>query len=34
MRPKALVKNLLGELPLTAEIDWLLRYRSNNGRDS
>jgi len=28
MRPKALAKNLLGELPLTAEIDWLLRYRS------
>ncbi len=27
MNGKTLVKELLGELPLTAEIDWLLRYR-------
>lgn len=27
MRPKALAKNLLGKLPLAAEIDWLLRRR-------
>jgi hypothetical protein len=27
MRPKALVKDLLGELPFTAEVYWLLRHR-------
>lgn len=27
MRPKTLVKNLLGELPFTAELYWLVRHR-------
>jgi hypothetical protein len=29
MRPKALVKNVLGELPFAAEMYWLLRHRGN-----
>jgi hypothetical protein len=29
MRPKAFVKNMLGQLPFTVEMYWLLRHRSN-----
>ncbi|MDI6770072.1 MAG: hypothetical protein QMD04_10420 [Anaerolineales bacterium] len=32
MNGKILVKELLGELPLTAEIDWLLRYRGKKSK--
>jgi len=32
MRPKALIKELLGEMPFTVEMYWLLRHRDNKIR--